>query len=221
METKICSMCKQEKPIACFYKNSQQKDGLAGKCRDCMAIVRKAYDHKYNTSEKAKATAKRYYQSEKGQRTKKAYREGYEMTTEQKERYRLTGRKHEKEGKYKVRRKRYDATEKGKRMKAIKDKRYAKTEKGRFAKHKTEIKRKHQIATTDCTLTRKQWEEIKERYGHACAYCGKVMERLEMDHVIPLSKGGTHTAANVVPSCRTCNAKKGNRLLQQGGTFGS
>ena len=35
------------------------------------------------------------------------------------------------------------------------------------------------------------------------------MQRLEMDHITPLSKGGDHTASNIVPCCRSCNAKKG------------
>lgn len=174
-----------------------------------METKRKKWDQKYNRSEKARAAARRYYCSEKGQATKKAYREAYILTPEQRETYRLAMRKHETEERYKARRKRYDQSAKGKVMKAALDKRYARTEKGRFSKRKTEIKRKHQIQTTDCTLTVAQWREIKDRFGHACAYCNRKMERLEMDHVIPLSKGGTHTATNIVPACRTCNAKKG------------
>jgi 5-methylcytosine-specific restriction endonuclease McrA len=172
-------------------------------------VIRKEWNQAYNLTAKSRETARRYYYSKKGQAAKLAYRERYELTPEQRERYRLAGRKHEREARYKARRERYDQSAKGKATKAGIDGRYRRTEKGRFAKRKTEIKRKHQIKATDCTLTREQWQEIKDRFGHACAYCGKVLERLEMDHVKPLSKGGTHTAANIVPSCRTCNAKKG------------
>lgn len=215
METKRCYRCKQDLPLARFNKNNQQSDGLTGACKTCLSEMRKPWDHKYNRTEKAKETAYRYYYSEKGQAAKKAYREAYELTEEQKEKYRAAMRAHEKTGKYKARRKRYDLSPKGKAMKARKDARYIKTEKGRFAKRKVEIKRKHQMKTSDCTLTKAGWEEIKDKYDHRCAYCHRQMQRLEMDHVKPLSKGGTHTAANIVPACKSCNSSKGNRDAPQ------
>ena len=213
METKTCNKCKTQKPTTEFNKNNQQSDGLTGTCKSCLSVIRKAWDHAYNMTAKARETARRYYYSEKGQASKREYRAQYELTPEQRERYRLAGRKHEREARDKARRARYDQSAKGKAMKAALDKRYARTDKGRFTKRKTEIKRKHQIKATDCTLTRDQWTEIKDRFGHRCAYCNRTMERLEMDHVIPLSKGGTHTSANIVPACRTCNARKGARIL--------
>jgi hypothetical protein len=59
-------------------------------------------------------------------------------------------------------------------------------------------------------LTAQQWREIKAAYGHRCAYCHR-RRPLTMDHVIPLSKGGPHTASNVVPACLSCNSGKNNR----------
>ena len=59
-------------------------------------------------------------------------------------------------------------------------------------------------------LTPEQWERIQEVYDHRCAYCGK-KQKLTMDHVIPLSKGGSHSASNIVPACRSCNSRKGPR----------
>jgi 5-methylcytosine-specific restriction endonuclease McrA len=66
--------------------------------------------------------------------------------------------------------------------------------------------RKAQAAIND--LSRAQWQEILAAYDHRCVYCGRKMQRLTMDHIIPLSKGGDHTASNVVPACRACNTKK-------------
>ena len=37
------------------------------------------------------------------------------------------------------------------------------------------------------------------------------MKRLTMDHITPISKGGAHTASNIVPACQSCNSKKNNR----------
>jgi len=53
-----------------------------------------------------------------------------------------------------------------------------------------------------------QWQEMKAAYGHTCAYCGRKMQRLSQDHITPLSKGGTHTASNIVPACQSCNSQK-------------
>jgi 5-methylcytosine-specific restriction endonuclease McrA len=62
-------------------------------------------------------------------------------------------------------------------------------------------------------LTRVQWEEIQTAYDYCCAYCGIRPEKLTMDHVIPLSKGGNHTKSNIVPACRSCNSRKRDKLL--------
>jgi 5-methylcytosine-specific restriction endonuclease McrA len=42
-----------------------------------------------------------------------------------------------------------------------------------------------------------------------CQYCERTAENL--DHVVPRSRGGTHTWENVVAACRSCNNRKGDR----------
>lgn len=56
--------------------------------------------------------------------------------------------------------------------------------------------------------------EVLRRDNQACQYCGST-RRLTIDHIIPRSKGGTHTWDNVVAACETCNSLKGDRTLQQ------
>ena len=48
-----------------------------------------------------------------------------------------------------------------------------------------------------------------------CQYCGAAAENL--DHVVPKSKGGTHTWDNVVAACRRCNSRKENRPVHAAG----
>lgn len=74
-----------------------------------------------------------------------------------------------------------------------------------------EQKRRARKAGTVNDFTREQWEALKVAYGHRCVYCGQHTKRLTMDHVIPLSKGGEHTARNIVPACKSCNSKKGTK----------
>lgn len=60
-------------------------------------------------------------------------------------------------------------------------------------------------------LTKQEWAQVLEAHDSRCAYCLEKKPRLEQDHVIALDRGGEHTADNVVPACRICNATKGAR----------
>ncbi|MGH2795828.1 MAG: HNH endonuclease [Actinomycetota bacterium] len=53
------------------------------------------------------------------------------------------------------------------------------------------------------------------RDHHLCQYCGSTAENV--DHVMPRSRGGTHTWDNVVAACKRCNSRKENRLPHEVG----
>lgn len=60
---------------------------------------------------------------------------------------------------------------------------------------------------------RRVWTEderkfILERDGWACVDCGG-RDQLEIDHVIPFSRGGACSVENAAVRCRSCNARKG------------
>lgn len=57
-------------------------------------------------------------------------------------------------------------------------------------------------------------DEIFKRDGGWCYLCEQDVDRKDatMDHVIPVTKGGPHTRANVKLAHRSCNTRKGNRL---------
>lgn len=44
-----------------------------------------------------------------------------------------------------------------------------------------------------------------------CVYCGDKCDRLEVEHIEPVSRGGSFEIDNIVPACRWCNASKGNK----------
>jgi 5-methylcytosine-specific restriction endonuclease McrA len=87
----------------------------------------------------------------------------------------------------------------------------AKYAKANPEKDRARVKRHHarkmQAPVND--FTAEQWQAMKEHYQHCCVYCGKKQQRLTQDHIVPLSKGGSHTYSNIVPACRSCNSKKG------------
>jgi len=62
-------------------------------------------------------------------------------------------------------------------------------------------------------FTAKEWRVLCKALGYRCVYCGErfPFTQLTQDHIIPLSKGGAHTLSNILPACRSCNSRKGNR----------
>jgi 5-methylcytosine-specific restriction endonuclease McrA len=59
-----------------------------------------------------------------------------------------------------------------------------------------------------------EWLDILDQYGWQCAYCF-CDGAMQMDHVIPLSRGGEHSSHNIVPACASCNGSKGAKLLSE------
>ncbi len=71
--------------------------------------------------------------------------------------------------------------------------------------------------------------EIFERDGWRCHLCTKLTKPAlrgtktklapQLDHVLPLAKGGQHTRANTACSCRQCNMSKGAKIIGQPSLF--
>ena len=62
-------------------------------------------------------------------------------------------------------------------------------------------------------LTSSEWNAIVEAHENICHYCDDPAEHL--DHIHPISRGGLHTASNVVPACAPCNLSKGSKTLDE------
>jgi len=45
------------------------------------------------------------------------------------------------------------------------------------------------------------------QFDHCCAYCGAESD-MQMEHVVPIAKGGTHAMGNILPACHRCNYSK-------------
>jgi HNH endonuclease len=52
---------------------------------------------------------------------------------------------------------------------------------------------------------------VWRRDGGKCVTCGS-NERIEFDHIIPLSKGGSNTVRNIQILCERCNRAKGDSI---------
>ena len=56
-------------------------------------------------------------------------------------------------------------------------------------------------------------KELFRRQGGRCMYCGsrQRMDLMDIDHKIPVARGGSNQRSNLQLLCRTCNARKGTK----------
>lgn len=66
---------------------------------------------------------------------------------------------------------------------------------------------------TGSIRSKERREEVAKYYGLQCQYCGVklTLKSLEVDHDMPLSRGGTNELGNLIACCHSCNNRKGRR----------
>ena len=92
---------------------------------------------------------------------------------------------------------------------------WLKTEKGRACIQRANVKRRARESEIINTLTSEEWLDILKQSDYKCAYCGISFDENNpptRDHIIPISRGGDNVKENVVPACRSCNARK-NKIV--------
>lgn len=208
-EFKLCSSCYRARELNCFSKYSKSWDGLKSYCKECASTKGKQYRNKYR--EKVLQEKRKWYEQtkkKKNERTEKALKEKTKVCSRCKNELGITlFRKRANGGFYSVCRKCENKYNKEYRIThpEICKKCHVITEQRRRKKAKSVLK----------DLTTSEWENIKKYFDFKCAYCGEECEELTQEHVIPLSKGGNYTKSNIIPSCRSCNCKKHNKLLDE------
>lgn len=75
-QTKRCSVCKEEKSLADFHKNSSRKDGHCHSCKNCKLAESK----RYRQTVKGKTTLKTYRQREKVHKYNLQYQNQYRQS---------------------------------------------------------------------------------------------------------------------------------------------
>lgn len=182
---KTCSICHEEYPATTEYFY-KDRTALRNWCKRCERARVKQYRDK--NPEAVKATWHRWY-------------------VKNKERHTENNRRWESENPDRVRelKNRYNKTPNGQ-------------ENRRKQSHLCRV-RKYETTFEEFSSI-----EIFERDGWRCSICGKKVNRrfkwpnqmsASLDHIIPLSKGGTHTRDNVCCAHLQCNQLKNNSTVDQ------
>ena len=80
-------------------------------------------------------------------------------------------------------------------------------------------------------FSEKKRKDVWSKTGGKCYYCGTQLENedildwggkvvttrhhWDIDHMIPVSRGGTNDTSNLVPACLSCNGKKGTMTADE------
>ena len=191
---KVCTVCQESKSTSEFYRDASRSDGFTSRCKTCV----KQYQHtRYHQNvEREREKARRYYREHTAQECARirAWRknnpEKMRANREKKREWDLRYRQRNREKL--VERKRIWSQANPEKVKAIRAKRRAR-EKGAIG---------HFSAA--------EWLTLKERYGGECLCCGNAEPgvKLTVDHVMPLSRGGSNNITNIQPLCLPCNVSK-------------
>jgi 5-methylcytosine-specific restriction endonuclease McrA len=179
----ICTYCGIPKPLGEFYNLKFGKHGKHAQCKECMKAQHRewAHNHRKESNEYNKQRRKDY-----PERYKELDHQNYLRNKENKN----AGSRRWRENNIELSSNRVKQWMANHPFKGLEY-----SEKRRAAKHGGKI-------------TEEEWIVILNKYGRKCLRCGRSDVEITMDHVIPLSKGGTHTADNIQPLCKSCNSSK-------------
>lgn len=199
MNKRTCTGCKIEQSLDCFYKDRSRKDGLVSQCKTCWTAKRKANPISSEYS-------KRHYQLNKEKHNENSRRNYLKNRDKSLARSRQWFIDNRQRGNELATARRNKNIEKAREY----DRKYrqANPEKVKAAVNRRRTKRLNNGVFTVLE------KEITKLYKSSCIYCGS-LDSIEMDHVIPISRGGRHSIGNLVPACQKCNRNKSDKYLSE------
>lgn len=103
-----------------------------------------------------------------------------------------------------------------------KNKEILRMNKKQYVKNNAELYRKYaqerrcRLLNAEGSYNLKDIIEIIEGQGYKCVYCEKeIKNKYSIDHIIPLSKGGSNWPENIQLVCPSCNSRKKNKCPEK------
>ena len=211
--TKICTKCKKELPATAeyFYRTKNAKCGLNTWCKKCCKSYLKEYYPNYRLNNKEKETERhiKYYEKNK----EKIQRYAKEWGIKNRKKIAERSKEWKKNNPEKIRFSNIKGHKKYKKKyperKRLSDHKYRISKLGKKS-HNNIMKKRYAInKNLNFEFTGKDWERCLKYFENKCAYCGKNLEKVTLDHFIPIMKNGEYSRWNLIPSCKPCNSSKG------------
>lgn len=211
--SKYCGICDEVKPLTDFYKDSRNKCGRQSRCKVCVTSY-----YKENKDKRVKYANARYHDNNEEILAKRAELrkrpEAKKIKSELDKRYR-----EENKNKISLRYQKW-ATENRKRLNEY-NREWCRNniERARLIGRASENAYRARKMNANGNLTTQECADILSGQPF-CSYCGN-NDNLELDHINPLSKGGSNLADNIMVLCRSCNSSKGAKTLLEWLTYKS
>lgn len=205
--TKICSMCKKRKPVEQFYKDKRARDGLYSCCKPChLGKTSRHYQENREYVLERQATYYREHPERKKAAVDKWAKKNPENSKQRSKRY----RERHPERITQFNKRYYEANAEAMRQRTIDyHKKHGRNR--NWTKHNEGVWR-YRARKLDAFVADVVLDDVIQRDEGRCGICGDpVMGPLEMDHIIPLSRKGTHEPENVQLAHRLCNRRKGTK----------
>lgn len=91
-------------------------------------------------------------------------------------------------------------------------------QKAEYNKSNPEVKRKSSLKRRVVQANNGTFKildrDMRRLYASPCLYCGST-DRIQADHVIPVTRGGVNSIGNLVPCCYKCNPSKGAKTIME------
>lgn len=187
VESKACSRCKQILPASSFTADRRASSGLQPRCKACCAEVQNA---RRLADPEANRIAQREYRRKNPERAKA-----------------WQARNKAKNGdKIRARAKAYYRANKERCIAWVKENRKKNPERTRELARGWQAKRRALKAGGVSAVETAEWFKAQPK---VCHWCGvKCAKNAEIDHIIPISRGGEHQLRNLCVACLPCNRSK-------------
>lgn len=143
---------------------------------------------------------------------RKVWRENYEMSIERKEVRKEESSRYYNKFKDKILKRNKEYHERNVDERKVYLREWRRNNKDKMAEY-YHRRRSLAIKNGNNTLTSKQIKELMNNHPY-CEYCS-VKENLAVEHIVPLSRGGTNSIDNVTVACKLCNSSKSTKLLSE------
>jgi len=202
--TKRGRSCGETKRCAEFPRRKRAKDGVDTLCRACK--TKSVREWRAANHEAAQEYNRRYYadnREEKREYCRQYYVENRVKILERKRQYHVNNQ----DARQEYNRQYY----KEKRAVILEGKRHYHATNPDIG-HARSIRRRARKAAAGGTHTPSDIRTQLKRQKSRCYWCGKKVMDYHVDHVIPLSRGGSNGPENLVIACPSCNLSKGRKL---------